>query len=428
MLDQHALGWRAAVDVADATATVLGPWMVFAIAVLVALAAGLVLSLIVSGVVGLALRKRSWGSSFVRHSRRPFRTIVLIIALWIAVDQYFPLGLAGGDSADNAAWDVVIDRVAAIGSIAAAAWLLIELVRFATEMALGHYRIDVPDNRVARRIRTQVLILRRVAMVIIVVLAIGAALLTFPSIQAFGASVLASAGIASIVAGLAAQSVLANMFAGIQLVFSEALRVDDVIVAEGEWGRVGEITLSYVVLDLWDDRRLVLPCTYFTTTPFQNWTRKGSELLGAVELDVDWRISTARMREHLQRVVAGTELWDGRTAVLQVTEATGGLVRVRILVTAKDAPTLFDLRCLVREEMVAWVRRTNPDALPVQRVLVTQPAEQTESEDAHTGAMEGLFSGSAEGEARAAQYTNAIPVQEAAADAEAEASPEESPR
>ncbi len=430
MLDQHALGWRAAVDVADATATVLGPWMVFAIAVLIALAAGLVLSLIVSGVVGLALRKRSWGSSFVRHSRRPFRTIVLIIALWIAVDQYFPLGLAGGDSADNAAWDVVIDRVAAIGSIAAAAWLLIELVRFATEMALGHYRIDVPDNRVARRIRTQVLILRRVAMVIIVVLAIGAALLTFPSIQAFGASVLASAGIASIVAGLAAQSVLANMFAGIQLVFSEALRVDDVIVADGQWGRVGEITLSYVVLDLWDDRRLILPCTYFTTTPFENWTRKGSELLGAVELDVDWRISTARMREHLQRVVGETELWDGRTAVLQVTEATGGLVRVRILVTAANAGTLFDLRCLVREEMVAWVRRTNPDALPVQRILVTQPAEATEAESTNTGAAEGLFSGSAQGDARAAQYTNAIPVQDGDPDGDGDEEParQESPR
>tara|TARA_B100000678_G_scaffold62377_1_gene50644 strand:- start:5347 stop:6555 length:1209 start_codon:yes stop_codon:yes gene_type:complete len=402
--------------------------MTFAIAVVVAVVSALVLTTIVSGIVKLALRRRSWGQSFVRHARRPFRTIVLIIALWIAIDRFFPLGLAGGDAATNTAWDAVIDRVAAIGSIAAAAWLLIELVRFATEMALGHYRIDVPDNRIARRIRTQVLILRRVAVVIIVIIAIGAALLTFPAIQTFGASVLASAGIASIVAGLAAQSVLANMFAGIQLVFSEALRVDDVVVAEGQWGRVGEITLSYVVLDLWDDRRLVLPCTYFTTTPFENWTRKGSELLGAVELDVDWRISTARMREHLQRVVGETELWDGRTAVLQVTEATGGMVRVRILVTAANAGTLFDLRCLVREEMVAWVRRTNPDALPVKRVLVTQPAEETEAEGTNTGAVEGLFSGSAQGEARAARYTNAIPVQDDGPDEDSEDARSGSPK
>ena len=428
MLDLRPHDWRRATDVVDATTATLGPWMTFAIAVVVAVVSALVLTTIVSGIVKLALRRRSWGQSFVRHARRPFRTIVLIIALWIAIDRFFPLGLAGGDAATNTAWDAVIGRVAAIGSIAAAAWLLIELVRFATEMALGHYRIDVPDNRIARRIRTQVLILRRVAVVIIVIIAIGAALLTFPAIQTFGASVLASAGIASIVAGLAAQSVLANMFAGIQLVFSEALRVDDVVVAEGQWGRVGEITLSYVVLDLWDDRRLVLPCTYFTTTPFENWTRKGSELLGAVELDVDWRISTARMREHLQRVVGETELWDGRTAVLQVTEATGGMVRVRILVTAANAGTLFDLRCLVREEMVAWVRRTNPDALPVQRVLVTQPAEETEAEGTNTGAVEGLFSGSAQGEARAARYTNAIPVQDDGPDEDSEDARSGSPK
>lgn len=403
---------RSMGGVVDEAAESIGPWMAFAIAVIVAIVTALLLAVVVSGIVKLSLRRRTWGESFVRHARRPFRSIILIVALWIAVDRFFPLGAGSGESADTAAWDAVIDRSAAIALIAAAAWMLIELIRFGTELALGHYRIDVPDNRVARRIRTQVLILRRVGMVIIVVIAIGSALLTFPSIQALGASVLASAGIASIVAGLAAQSVLANMFAGIQLVFSEALRVDDVIVAEGEWGRVGEITLSYVVLDLWDDRRLVLPCTYFTTTPFQNWTRKGSELLGSVELDLDWRVSTTRMRDHLHRVVGGTELWDGRTAVLQVTEATGGVVRVRILITAPDAPTLFDLRCLVREEMVAWVRRTNPDALPVQRVLVTNPTEDVELEQSDGAVAEGLFSGSADAEARAAQYTNAIPVQD----------------
>lgn len=428
MHDHQRSPAKALQDAATSTGDALGPWVVFAIAVAIAIVLAFAITLIVAGIVKLALRRRTWTGNLVHHARQPFRAIVLIIVLWIAVDNYFPLGAAGGDSPDNAAWDGVIDRGAAIASIAAAAWLLIELIRFGTDMALGHYRIDVPDNRVARRIRTQVLILRRVAMVIIVILAIGAALLTFPSIQAFGASVLASAGIASIVAGLAAQSVLANMFAGIQLVFSEALRVDDVIVAEGEWGRVGEITLSYVVLDLWDDRRLVLPCTYFTSTPFQNWTRKGSELLGAVELDLDWRVSTSRMREHLQEVVAGTDLWDGRACVLQVTEATGGLVRVRILVTAKDAPTLFDLRCLVREEMVTWVRVTNPDALPVQRVLVTSPTEDVEHEHTETGSIEGLFSGSADAEARAAQYTNAIPVQQDTSDDEADPATEESPK
>ncbi|GAA1700104.1 mechanosensitive ion channel [Microbacterium sediminicola] len=398
------------------TETFWGPWLAFGIAVVVAVIGAFLFTFIVAGIVKLALRKRPWGKMFVRYARRPFRAFVLIIALWIAIDGFLPLGAAGGDDASHTMWDTIIDRTGGIAAIAAATWLLIELVRFGTELALGHYRIDVPDNRIARKIRTQVLILRRVAIVIIVIIGFGAALLTFPAVQTFGTSVLASAGIASIVAGLAAQSVLANMFAGVQLVFSEALRVDDVIVAEGEWGRVGEITLSYVVLDLWDDRRLVLPCTYFTTTPFQNWTRSGSELLGAVELDLDWRVSTARMREHLKEVVAATELWDGRTVVLQVTEATGGYVRVRILATAKDAPTLFDLRCHIREEMVAWVRRTNPDALPVQRVLLTDGAGDASGDHVRhedptpTGQTEGLFSGSADAEARAAQYTSAIPV------------------
>jgi hypothetical protein len=258
-------------------------------------------------------------------------------------------------------------------------------------------------------------VVRRLALVLIVVIAIGAILLTFPAVRAVGASVLASAGIASIVAGLAAQSVLANIFAGLQLVFSEALRVDDVVVVEGEWGRVGEITLSYVVLNLWDERRLVLPCTYFTTQPFQNWTRQGSELLGAVELDLDWRVSPSRMREHLDEVMRHADLWDGRTAVLQVTEATGGLVRVRILVTARDAPTLFDLRCYVREAMVTWMQHEMPTALPVQRVLIGEAAESSDAPEHHETPPpgEGLFTGSVEAQERASAFTNRIPVVDA---------------
>jgi small-conductance mechanosensitive channel len=381
----------------------LDPWLWFALALAIALVAAGFVALAVSLVVRVALRRRPWTGMLVHHLRHPFRTLVVLAALWIGFSASFP------GSVD---WRDAVVQLFAIAAIAVAAWLMIALVRFTTDVTIGHYRIDVPDNRIARRIRSQTLIVRRVVIALIVVLAFGAILLTFPSVRAFGASVLASAGIASIVAGLAAQSVLANMFAGIQLVFSDALRVDDVIVAEGEWGRVGEITLSYVVLDLWDDRRLVLPCTYFTTTPFQNWTREGSELLGAVELDVDWRVPTGRMREHLEEYLSTNALWDDRASVLQVTDAVGGLVRVRILVTAKDAPTLFDLRCQVREEMVRWVQQTAPAALPVQRVLVGEPAGAGAPEERHEPATDtgGLFTGSAAAEERAAQYTQAIPV------------------
>ncbi|MCT9820732.1 mechanosensitive ion channel family protein [Microbacterium sp. W1N] len=380
-------------------------WIALAVSIAIAVAAAALITVIVSLVFRLIARRAQWPSALVGRARPPFRTLVVVIAVWIAVLAVAPAG---------APWLGAVTQAFVLVAIAAGAWLLSALVSFAGDLALARYRIDVPDNRVARRMRTQVLILRRLAIALIVILAIGSMLLTFDAVRAVGASVLASAGIASIVAGLAAQSVLANMFAGVQLVFSDAIRVDDVVVVEGEWGRIGEITLSYVVVDLWDDRRLVLPCTYFTTKPFQNWTRTGSELLGAVEFDLDWRVSPARMREELERVLAQTPLWDGRASVLQVTEATGGFVRVRVLVTAHDAPTLFDLRCIVRERLVDWVQRETPAALPVQRVLMGESASPPGSAEpaapaADTDAV-GLFTGSEEAEERARHFTQAIPV------------------
>lgn len=378
-------------------------WMDFGIAVLIGVAAAAVTAVIASIVFAVVARRRRWAGVLSRRSRAPFRMLLLVVALWGAVQAAFP----------DDTWRGILAQVLTILIIAASAWLLASLVVVATDVALGRYRIDVPDNRVARRIRTQMLIVRRLAIAIITIIGIGAVLLTFESVRAVGASVLASAGIASVVAGLAAQSVLANVFAGLQIVFSDALRVDDVVVADGEWGRVGEITLSYVVLDLWDDRRLVLPCTYFTTTPFENWTRRGSELLGAVEMDLDWNVSPERMREHLQEVLAQTDLWDGRTSVLQVTDAVAGYVRVRILVTAKDAPTLFDLRCLVRESMVSWIQRTMPQALPVQRVTMTDAAAEPKPTEPAAGpapAHAGLFTGSEAAERRADTFTNTIRV------------------
>jgi small-conductance mechanosensitive channel len=378
------------------------PWLAFALTFAICVLGAVVFTALVTLTVRLFARRRRWPERLVLRARRPFRVVVLVTGIWIAVALTFP----------DAAWLPVITQVLTIAVILAAAWLLGALVAFATDVTLGRHRIDVPDNRVARRIRTQTLIVRRLAIVLIVIIAIGAILLTFPAVRAVGASVLASAGIASIVAGLAAQSILANIFAGLQLVFSDALRVDDVVVVEDEWGRVGEITLSYVVLNLWDERRLVLPCTYFTTQPFQNWTRQGSELLGAVEMDVDWRVSPARMRTHLDEVLRHTDLWDGRTAVLQVTEATGGLVRVRMLVTASDAPSLFDLRCYVREAMVTWMQHEMPAALPVQRVLLADGGETAPEPAPHPTPepSEGLFTGSIEAEQRASAFTNAIPV------------------
>ncbi len=372
------------------------------IAVGIGVGVAILVGLVVHLILRIASRRLAWARDLVREARRPFWALLILLGAW-----------AGAESSLKAyEWWPTASHGFTIVAIAILAWLLLGLVEFVTDVALGYNHIDGPHNIAARRLRTQTFIIRRLTAVLIVVLAFGAALFTFDAVRALGASILASAGILSLVAGLAAQSALANMFAGIQLVFSNALRLDDVIVAEGEWGRVEEVTLSYVVLQLWDDRRLVLPSTYFTSTPYQNWTRDNSELLGAVELDLDWRVSLHRMREHLKEVLAETSLYDGRTSVLQVTDATEGHVRVRILATAKDAPTLWDLRCYVREAMVLWVQNEMPDAAPVQRLILAEASTDAErpkprgkrTPPAEHASDEGLFTGSIQAVERASLF------------------------
>ncbi len=379
----------------------LEKWLAFGIAVVIAIAIAVVITLTTTAITKLFLRRHQWPTALTTQVRRPFRTLLLLVSVWLAAITAFPRATG---------WWTVVDEAFVIATLVVGGWFIVSVITFLTSQMLGRYRLDVPDNAEARRIRTQALILQRLAIALVVVVTLGAILMTFPSVRTVGASLLASAGIASIVAGLAAQSSLANMFAGIQLVFSRALRVDDVVVAGGEWGRVGEITLSYVVLNVWDQRRLILPCTYFTTQPFENWTREGSQVLGSVELDLDWRVPVSSLRGHLDTVLAETELWDGRTGVVQITDATGGLVRVRVLVSAADSGSLWDLRCLVRERLVAFVQRSNPEALPTQRVLVDrrggQPGEATEK----FAAGEGLFSGSAAAEERHSEFTQSMPA------------------
>jgi len=377
------------------------PWLSLLIAVGIALLAATVVIVVVAVAARGAARRREWPKALISRARHPFRIFIYIIALWAAFAARWP----------EKDWHDGIQHAFVIAAIAVGAWFVGALVTFALALAMGRYRTDVPDNRVARRMQTQLAIVRRLAIVVIVVLAAGSVLLTFPGVQAVGTSVLASAGVVSIVAGLAAQSTLANVFAGIQLAFSDAIRVDDVVIAEGQWGRIEEITLTYVVVHIWDDRRLVLPSTYFTSTPFENWTRRSSELLGSIELDLDWLVSPAAMRVELDEILKRTPLWDGRGHVLQVTDAVGGFVRVRILVTAIDAPTLFDLRCFIREEMIEWLTTTHPGSLPHARVQLVEEAKPLpkRKESTDTG---GLFTGNAEAEERAAHFTTSIPIQD----------------
>ena len=380
-------------------------WLGLGIAVIIAL----IVVVAIIGIVSVAVRAASGRYPGLHDAlgsvRRRARVMLAIVGVWIAVSQTLPAP----------EWRPAIDHGFRILAIAAGAWLLAAAIGLLIDRALARYPIDVPDNRVARRVRTQMMVIRRLGLAVIVLLAVGSILLTFPSVQAVGASLLASAGVAVVVAGLAAQSTLASVFAGMQLAFSDAIRVDDVVVANSEWGRIEEITLTYVVLRTWDERHVVLPSTYFTSTPFENWTRKGSALTGAILFDLDWRVNTGNLRDQLDVVLGETELFDGRVANVQVTDATGGYVSVRVLVSASDAGRLWDLRCLVREKLVDWLQRTSPAGLPRNRVMMVEQEPVARKRTAggaaaDTAEKSGLYTGTPEAEARGQDFTGAITV------------------
>ena len=346
-------------------------WVGVVGAIVIALVIAVVMMIVAAISLRIIGRRGVWPKTLARRTQYPVRVLLILIAGWAALAIARP----------TAGWRPIVDQVFLVSVIATGAWLVAALVTFLINRALSRYPVNIAGNRVARRMHTQLALVRRLAIVVIAILAIGGILFTFDGVQAIGASVLASAGVLSIVAGLAAQSTLANVFAGVQLAFSDAIRLEDVVIADGEWGQIEEITLTYVVVRIWDDRRLVVPSTYFTSTPFQNWTRNSSELLGSVELDLDWRVSPAAMRVELERIVAASELWDGRTVGLQITDAVGGLVRVRVLVSAADSSLLWDLRCEVREQLVEWVYAQNPDALPLARVELLATAGRTDEQE-----------------------------------------------
>ena len=331
-------------------------WFVFTV-----LAAALA-ALIVAVLIGLMFRRigRRWPVAVEasRRGRLPLRLLFVAIAIRQVV---------GATTAIDG-WQQTLLTALQLVILALCGWLLGVLAFVMEDLTLNRFRMDVADNLRARRVRTQVVLLRRLVVAAIITLVLASMLLTLPGARQAGATILASAGVIGIVAGLAAQSSLSNLFAGLQLAFTDAIRVDDVVVVQAEWGRIEEITLTYVVVHLWDDRRLILPSTYFTGTPFQNWTRKESAVLGAVELDLDWRVPIDELRIELDRALQASALWDERTGVLQVTDATGGHVRIRVLVSGMDAPTVFDLRCEIREALVTYLQQRHPEALPTLRI------------------------------------------------------------
>jgi len=251
--------------------------------------------------------------------------------------------------------------------LAALTWLGLRAARGVAHGVIGLYPLDVADNLQARRIHTQTRILARAAMVAILLAGVSLMLMTFPEARQIGTSLLASAGVVGIVAGIAARPIFSNLIAGLQIALAQPFRIDDVLIVQGEWGRVEEITGTYVVLKIWDERRLVIPLQWFIENPFQNWTRSSAQIIGTVFLWVDYRMPLAPLREAAERACAGAPEWDGRLCLLQVVEAGERAMQLRVLVTSSNSSLSWDLRCKVREALVDCMQRDWPEHLPRMR-------------------------------------------------------------
>lgn len=249
-------------------------------------------------------------------------------------------------------------------------WLAIVAIDVFENLIIRYYDVNQTNNLRARKVSTQVKVFERILIVFVVVITVSAVLMTFESIRQLGTSLLASAGIISLIVGVAAQKSLSNILAGIQIAITQPIRLDDVVIVEGEWGRIEEITLTYVVVKIWDKRRLIVPITYFIEKPFQNWTRVSADLLGTVYIYTDYTVDFEALRKELTLILESTDLWDGQVNVLQTTNATEKTVEVRALMSAADSSVAWDLRVLVREKLIEFLQKNYPESLPRSRVTI----------------------------------------------------------
>ncbi len=303
-------------------------------------------------------RARGFVRTFIAATTGPSRLAVVLGALWASLPWVsFPAAVSYG-----------IGRTLAVGLVVLAGWSAARAIEIAATLYLQRFRIDVDDNLLARKHLTQVRILKRAGDVLIGLVTTATALMTLDSVRAYGVSLFASAGAASLVIGLAARPLLANLIAGVQIAVTQPIRLEDAVIVEGEWGWVEEITGTYVVVRLWDWRRMILPLSYFLEKPFQNWTRETASLIGSVFVHVDYSVPFEAVREELTKIARASPLWDGRVVNLQVSDATERTVQLRALVSARNAPQTWDLRCEVREKLIAYLQREHPQALPTVRV------------------------------------------------------------
>lgn len=256
--------------------------------------------------------------------------------------------------------------------IVSISWGLIVTLRISKILFFEKYDTSREDNLRSRKFQTQFNILEKILIFLIIIISIGLILMLFEEVRRIGISLFASAGVAGVIVGLAAQKVIAAVLAGMQIAITQPIRLDDVVIIEGEWGRIEEITLTYVVVRIWDKRRLIVPSTYFFEKPFQNWTRTTAEILGTVFIYTDYHVSFDALRDELTRLLKATPLWDGQVNVLQVTDAKQNGVEVRALMSAKDSGTAWDLRVYVREKLIEFLQKNYPESLPKTRILIQE--------------------------------------------------------
>ncbi|WP_375338306.1 mechanosensitive ion channel family protein [Chelatococcus sambhunathii] len=308
--------------------------------------------------------------SLVQRTQGPSRLALLIVTLGIATAAA-PLPPPAVEA---------LRHGLLIGVMVLLGWTSVTALHIWTVVYMRRFKLDAEDNLLARKHATQISILKRAGVTLAVVVTLASALMTFDGVRQYGVSLLASAGAAGLILGLAMQPVLANLAAGIQLAITQPIRLEDAIVVEGEWGWVEEITSTYVVVRLWDWRRLVLPLRYFIEHPFQNWTRDGASIIGTVMIYCDHSAPVALMREKLEEFVRESALWDGQVVNLQVSDAKEFTIEVRLLVSAGTSPKAWDLRCEVRERMIGWLNAEHPYALPRHRADLGRQAPPSSDE------------------------------------------------
>jgi small-conductance mechanosensitive channel len=353
--DWHAWLWPLAVLVGSVALSVAVHWALYALG------------------GRLAQRSKSVADdSFVRHTRGPAGLALPLVAAYAAL-PVLPLP----DAVQSGVRHALL--LALIGSVA---WMVVAMVEIASDVMSTKYPMDTPDNLEARRVQTQLRMLRRVSTIAVSVIAGSIMLMTFPGVRHVGVSLFASAGVAGIVIGLAMRPTISNLVSGVQIAFTQPIRLDDVVIVNGEWGRIEEINTIYVVVRIWDLRRMIVPLSYFIEQPFQNWTRVSADLLGTAYVYADYRVPVEEVRQELRRVLESSDIWDGKVWGLQVTNASERTIEMRALMSAPDSSQAWNLRCYVREKLIAFLQREHPDCLPVIRAEIgSRDGEEAERKD-----------------------------------------------